>query len=45
MCHDILTKFHEDRYRRSSNIKNFASEIREAAMLVLLRGRIMINLF
>jgi hypothetical protein len=36
MWHDILTKFHEDCYRRSSNIEVFPLEIWKAVMLVLL---------
>jgi hypothetical protein len=40
MWYDIQTKWHEDGYRRSSNIKVFASEISEAVMLVLLMGGI-----
>jgi hypothetical protein len=40
MWHDIGTKFHEDRYRRSRNIKVLPQNILEAAMLVLLMGRI-----
>jgi hypothetical protein len=38
MWHDILAKFHEDWYRRSSNIKGFPLQIWNSAMLVSLKG-------
>jgi hypothetical protein len=38
--HDIHTKFHEDWFRHSDNINVIASKIGEAAVLVLLMGRI-----
>jgi hypothetical protein len=39
MWHDILTEFHEDCYRRSSNIKVLPQKF-ETVMLVLLIGRV-----
>jgi hypothetical protein len=39
-CHDIHTKFYDDLFRQSSNIKVTASTIWEAPMLVLLMGGI-----
>jgi hypothetical protein len=38
--HDIHTKFHEDWFGHSGNIKVIASTIWEAAVLVLLMGAI-----
>jgi hypothetical protein len=38
--HDICTKFHEDWFRNSGNIKVITSAICETAVLVLLMGRI-----
>lgn len=37
MWHDILTKFHEDKNRRSSNIKILHKKIWNAVILVLLK--------
>jgi hypothetical protein len=36
MARDIHTKFHDDRFRNSSNIKVISSTVREAVLLVLL---------
>lgn len=36
--HNILTKFHEDWFGHSGNIKVITSTISEAARLVLLKG-------
>jgi hypothetical protein len=38
--HDIRTKFHDDWFRHSSNVKLITSVVWEAALLVLLMGRI-----
>jgi hypothetical protein len=38
--HDICTKFHDDRFRHSSNIKVITSIVCEAAVLVLQMGGI-----
>jgi hypothetical protein len=38
--HDIHAKFYDNRFRRSSNIKVIISTMSEAAVLVLLMGRI-----
>jgi hypothetical protein len=37
----VNTKFHEDRVRQSSNIKNITSTICEAVVLILITGEIM----
>jgi hypothetical protein len=36
--HDIHTKFHDDRFKHSSNIQIINSTISEAALLILLMG-------
>jgi hypothetical protein len=43
MWHDILTYFHDDRFRHASGIKLISSQIWEAALLELLMGIIYVE--